>query len=210
MPLLSPASARHAWHYPRVAAAEPTAAAPAEPSETPSDNQDLQPDGPENHTPQRGSPTRSPDQEGFHTPDAAFPWWPVASHDLPGSESALQPAYHSSVQLASGRVGLLVDPDSYGNLVGEEWLSSAAARMQREPRIVQRESPLQVGGVGRGAQQCRVNCQLPNTSGRLHCCRLLYIAGSQSVRLSCITRPPDTSGEQGDLGLQAKAPLLPC
>ena len=59
----------------------------------------------------------------FMTPEeAAFPWWPVKDHNEPATSSTAissTAAYHSSVRLVSGKVGLLVDPGSYGNLVGE-------------------------------------------------------------------------------------------
>ena len=101
----------------------------------------------------------------FMTPEeAVFPWWPVKDHNEPATSSTATPsttAYHSSVRLASGKVGLLVDPGSYGNLVGEMWLTDAASRMQKEPQLMHRASPLQVGGVGKGAQQCVVDCRLP-------------------------------------------------
>ena len=156
------------WRYPLIATGEPQPATtePTEP-EPPhasqnahADHRSVSPEGrprPED----RVTPDSSPHSEHFHTPDAAYPWWPVESHDASASSTPVHQAYHTSVRLADGRVGLLVDPGSYGNLVGEEWLASAASRMQKVPRIVQRESPLQVGGVGRGAQQCKVDCNLP-------------------------------------------------
>ena len=51
-----------------------------------------------------------------------------------------------------------MDPGSCGNLVGEDWLANAASRMGRNPKVTHRASALQVGGVGRGAQQCLVDC----------------------------------------------------
>ena len=70
-------------------------------------------------------------------------------------------SYHTSVRLSNGKTGLLVDPGSFGNLVGELWLSEAAARMEAVPKMTDRKAPLQVGGVGRGAQQCLQDCRLP-------------------------------------------------
>ncbi|CAE7308690.1 RE2, partial [Symbiodinium pilosum] len=64
------------------------------------------------------------DEQQHISGDAAYPWWPVpdvhastSSEDQgkPSTESSAQ-AYHSSVKLSSGKVGLLVDPGSYGNL----------------------------------------------------------------------------------------------
>ena len=48
------AQVRHAWHYPRVASAEPTNVASAEPSAANPGEQEQRPDEPGNQTPQGG------------------------------------------------------------------------------------------------------------------------------------------------------------
>ncbi|CAE7258960.1 unnamed protein product [Symbiodinium natans] len=92
---------------------------------------------------------------------SAFPWWPVPEHCCDPPEAVQATAYHSNVRLADGRVGLLVDPGSYGNLVGAQWLEEASRQMPHLPSMTTRAQPLQVGGVGKGAQVCREDCRLP-------------------------------------------------
>ena len=101
------------------------------------------------------------DADVFMSPNA-YPWWPVPSHQK-ATHAAAEPetAYHSNVRLADGRVGLLVDPGSYGNLVGEQWLKQATARTSKPAVLQHRAQPLQVGGVGHGAQTCGQDCKLP-------------------------------------------------
>ncbi|OLP73745.1 hypothetical protein AK812_SmicGene46915, partial [Symbiodinium microadriaticum] len=71
------------------------------------------------------------DADVFMSPNA-YPWWPVPSHQK-ATHAAAEPetAYHSNVRLADGRVGLLVDPGSYGNLVGEQ-----SVELDMEPKLV--------------------------------------------------------------------------
>ena len=110
---------------------------------------------------QRPVPEDDDDADVFMSP-SAFPWWPVPSHHqaAPAAVEA-ENAYHSNVRLADGRVGLLVDPGSYGNLVGEQWLEQATVRTSRPAALHGRPQPLQVGGVGHGAQICAQDCKLP-------------------------------------------------
>ena len=110
---------------------------------------------------QRPVPEDDDDADVFMSP-SAFPWWPVPSHHqaAPAAVEA-EIAYHSNVRLADGRVGLLVDPGSYGNLVGEQWLEQATVRTSRPAALHGRPQPLQVGGVGHGAQICAQDCKLP-------------------------------------------------
>ena len=85
-----------------------------------------------------------------------------STSECPGEgDTQVTPVYHSNVRLPDGRVGLLIDPGSYGNLVGEHWLSEAAAQMNKVPTMLKRPRPLQVGGVGSGAQVCSSDCSLP-------------------------------------------------
>eukprot|EP00439_Symbiodinium_sp_Y106_P057262 s2270_g8.t1 len=142
------------WRYPAL-----TEDSESNPSgEQAADAEPMQP-VPASPSPRADSST--PQEEAFFTPDSAsaYPWWPIADHNTQPSEG--QPVYHTSVRLTNGRTGLLVDPGSYGNLVGEEWLVSACSRMQCVPKMRSRQLALQVGGVGRGSQQCKTECCLP-------------------------------------------------
>ena len=108
------------------------------------------------------SSSRRTSTEDFLFPDeSAFPWWPVPSHVKPAQQSEAIGVYHSNVRLADGRVGLLVDPGSYGNLVGAHWLQEAGLAAGQTPALTRRDMPLQVGGVGKGAQVCQDDCRLP-------------------------------------------------
>ena len=139
------------WRYPDL-----TRAASSEHSQT-QPQEATEPEEPPS-TPE----ARSRDPEEFMSPEEqAFPWWPVPSHELEPEASQSTTAYHSNVRLPDGRIGLLVDPGSYGNLVGADWLREASARMQGTPSFKQRPSPLQVGGVGKGAQLCQSDCVMP-------------------------------------------------
>jgi len=101
----------------------------------------------------------------FHTPatdhddaNVHFPWWPV-----PAAEPAS--SFHTSThRTQSGQLGLLVDPGSYGNLVGEQWAHEAvrtASQAGLRPRIQDKASPLEVGGVGKGTQKCFKELLIP-------------------------------------------------
>ncbi len=101
----------------------------------------------------RHSPAGSPDTV-FHTPDTtpSFPWWPVTASPVSAG------VFHASThRTTSGQLGLLVDPGSYGNLVGDAWTQAARAEMSRagfQASHKIRSSPLEVGGVGSGTQTC--------------------------------------------------------
>ena len=72
--------------------------------------------------------------------------------------------YHVRTQLPDGRIALLIDPGSVGNLSGDRWAKSvaqAAARNGRVPKYEKRDRPLQVSGVGKGAQTAPYDCMLP-------------------------------------------------
>ena len=108
------------------------------------------------------TPATSEPNSRDHSPAFAVwagPWWP--------SESAT--SYHASTGLGPGRWGLLVDPGSWGNLVGGDFLRQVAAHAIREGQPVaqkKRDQPLTVGGVGAGTQQCLWNGQLPTALRR--------------------------------------------
>ena len=107
-------------------------------------------------------PATSRSSTSFHTPatdvDVAFPWWPV-----PPAVPAL--TYHTSThRTQSGQLGLLVDPGSYGNLVGEEWVVAASQEANRAGLHTakhRKTSPLEVGGVGQGTQKCFEEITIP-------------------------------------------------
>lgn len=116
------------------------------------------------------TPARSVDQSaaaspetGFHTPESSFPWWPVPAGPTP--KTSAQPAYHTTThRTESGQLGLLVDPGSYGNLVGDQWLATAVREAQQFGFKASHKgmtSPLEVGGVGSGTQQCRQQVTIP-------------------------------------------------
>ena len=125
-------------------------------------NADAQPDvQSEVQTP----PATSRSGTTFHTPatdhddvNVHFPWWPV-----PSAEPAA--SFHTSThRTQSGQLGLLVDPGSYGNLVGEQWAHEAVRTANQaglRPRIQDKASPLEVGGVGKGTQKCFKELLIP-------------------------------------------------
>ena len=100
-----------------------------------------------------------------------FPWWPTTFADAAdlqgkeiGSDAGMQLSFHTETRLADGRIGLLVDPGSVGNLAGDEWmqgLAKEAFSSGRKPSETRRPRPLQVSGVGAGAQECTHNCVIP-------------------------------------------------
>ena len=64
---------------------------------------------------------------------------------------------------------MLVDPGSWGNLVGGNFLRQAAAHaVNMGERVAQqrRNSTMTVGGVGAGTQQCLWDGQLPTALRR--------------------------------------------
>lgn len=97
-------------------------------------------------------------------------------------------SYHSKVRTAQGH-GLLIDPGSYGNLVGDAWvedLQSTLLSHDHSVQLINREKPMHVGGVGKGCQTCTQDVVFPlalqrsdgtmnlgdftpATAGRRHC-----------------------------------------
>ena len=100
-----------------------------------------------------------------------FPWWPTTFADAAdlqgkevGADADMQQSFHTETRLADGRIGLLVDPGSVGNLAGDEWMQGLAKEAfdsGRKPSETRRPRPLQVSGVGAGAQECTHNCVIP-------------------------------------------------
>ena len=109
-------------------------------------------------TPATSHPTSRDASPAFMT--LAMPWWPAESQHS---------SFHASTGLGPGRWGLLVDPGSWGNLVGGDSLRQAAAHaVQPGEQVAQRKrsSPMRVGGVGAGPKQCLWNGQLPTALRR--------------------------------------------
>ena len=109
------------------------------------------------------SRVQTPVSSVFHTP-SSFPWWPVPDHQGTRRGQKAQVYHTTTHRTEDGRLGLLVDPGSFGNLVGDQWITAAA----REASIAGYQtnhrgmpSPLEVGGVGSGTQQCRQQVILP-------------------------------------------------
>ena len=91
--------------------------------------------------------------------------WTASSGAVLGASGAPeQPVYHTSTRLLGEHEGLLIDPGSVGNLAGERWARSVAARGLRAGQTshqVRRQRPLSVSGVGNGSQQADYNVTLP-------------------------------------------------
>ena len=150
----------HSWYQPNFMPQEPPATTARDPTEeavrTPVPTDDEMSEVEEFGTPD-GRPADEAQQE-------AFPWWPVP--DLPKDEQTTEEgqSYHATVRRANGELGLLVDPGSYGNLVGSGWVEEARQAIQGLGADVStrpRSAALRVGGVGRGAQTCNNDVMLP-------------------------------------------------
>ena len=83
--------------------------------------------------------------------------------------------YHSSTQLSNGRLGLLVDPGAWTNLVGIKWALEMGKRaMKAGHRPVQRrmDRPPKIHGVGEGSNRAEWEVTLPiaisEADGRAH------------------------------------------
>ena len=73
-------------------------------------------------------------------------------------------SYISNTELADGRQALLIDPGSWHNLTGSPWARRTAvlaSRHNRQSKQTERAKPLNVSGVGKDAQQCTHDCELP-------------------------------------------------
>ena len=81
-----------------------------------------------------------------------------------GITTSSQQTYISNTELSDGRQALLIDPGSWGNLTGTPWARRTAMLASRHglrAKQTLRERPLNVSGVGRGAQTCTHDCDLP-------------------------------------------------
>lgn len=101
----------------------------------------------------------------------AFPWWPIPETEQQRIDAVTdqERSFHASVRCANGALGLLVDPGSYGNLVGSEWLQEVQSTLQDkgiDSEVRPRGAPLRVGGVGKGAQRCNQDMTIPLAMAR--------------------------------------------
>ena len=122
----------------------------------------------------------------FGTPDSSvsrtrlYPVFPATNADAEEWQSSMtlanQPqtatveggsqafSYISNTELADGRQALLIDPGSWHNLTGSPWARRTAvlaSRHNRPSKQTERARPLNVSGVGKDAQQCTHDCELP-------------------------------------------------
>ena len=77
--------------------------------------------------------------------------------------------YHIRTQLADGRLSLIIDPGSVGNLCEDKWaklVAQAAARNGKNPSYERRTKPLNGSGVGHGSQSAPYDCTLPISLNR--------------------------------------------
>lgn len=89
------------------------------------------------------------------------------------NQESTQETYQcSEVKLADGRLALMLDIGSVGNLCGSKWAQAVALfakRFGRRSNSIKRDRPLSVSGVGTGAQECHYNthvpCAIPANSG---------------------------------------------
>ena len=73
-------------------------------------------------------------------------------------------SYISQTELSDGRQALLLDIGSWGNLGGVLWARRTTIlgnRHKKSSTQIRRERPLNVSGVGTGAQVCTHDCTLP-------------------------------------------------
>ena len=73
-------------------------------------------------------------------------------------------AFHSLTQLADGRISMLLDIGSVGQLTGSVWAvrtGQAAMAHGRIPEQITRDRPLNVSGVGSGSQTCHYDIKMP-------------------------------------------------
>ena len=158
-----PTEVDHSWQFPDLAAAQPQV---TEELPLPSAGHSVAADDEAVRTP---VPSEHGTDFEWQTPEgveSSFPWWPVPSHDEEAEQSAF---LTSTVRMPNGSLGLLVDPGSYGNLCGEGWATEASEEAKKHGYSVDvsdRETPLNVGGIGRGSQVCKKDVVLPAVIGR--------------------------------------------
>ena len=80
-------------------------------------------------------------------------------------------SFHSVTRLTDGRLSMLLDIGSVGNLTSDvtaRAMATAAINAGRTPSQYKRDKPLNVSGVGKGNEQCHHNCKVSvsiNTTG---------------------------------------------
>ena len=113
-------------------------------------------------------------------------------------EGGLREIYHVQTRLADGRLSMILDIGSVGNLGGDRWakeVAQCAARNGKHPTYEKRQRPLNVSGVGNGSQQAPFDCTLP--IGLRH-------SDGTSVSLGSVTTPTVSNSDlPGLLGLTA-------
>jgi len=99
-----------------------------------------------------------PGQEALHDK------WQKTIKNLPRREPQRS---GNETSLSNGKVALLVDIGSYGNLAGDRWLASlakvlsCAGRPLESIQQIERDKALTVSGVGSGSQVCNYNTHIP-------------------------------------------------
>ena len=104
-------------------------------------------------------------------------WSNITDHFIPSDNTSIKQvpinheslsgaslSFHSMTRLTDGRLSMLLDIGSVGNLTGEltaREMAKAALKANRTPSQYQRAKPLNVSGVGKGSEQCHHNCKLP-------------------------------------------------
>ena len=108
--------------------------------------------------------TPPPQQHHEDSSDALevdFPAWPaspccvVANH--PGASTTELVYINEQLSIGAGRMGLIIDPGSWNNLMGDQFartLINLCGQQNEKVKCEMRPTPLNVGGVGHGAQQC--------------------------------------------------------
>ena len=115
--------------------------------------------------------------ESIRLPETYFPSWAAtddesslwaASSTLSLNDALATPAptrsYLAATELQDGRLSLLLDLGSVGNLASTEWAKRVAVEALKhghQPKEQKRSKPLLVGGVGKGTQQCTHDGTLP-------------------------------------------------
>ena len=119
----------------------------------------------------------TPESRPDYLPETYFPSWAAtddessmwaASSTLSLNNVPMPPvqarSYLAATELQDGRLSLLLDLGSVGNLASTDWarrVATEAMKYGHKPRQDRRDKPLIVGGVGKGTQQCTHDCTLP-------------------------------------------------
>ena len=85
-------------------------------------------------------------------------------HTFTCGRAHAQCTYHVNTRPEDGKIALLIDPGSVGNLCGDKWareLAALSAKHGQDPQFRRRKQPLQVAGVGAGSQKCINDYILP-------------------------------------------------